>query len=827
MVDPEPIPPAGEGKENGGSTTPAEIQQSISESRYAATSATGNATIQITNYYYRQRSESAKQPAACPADVVGADLPSPYRGLFHFGPDDAEFFYGRDLFINELYVAAQAGIFIPVLGASGSGKSSVVLAGLVPKLQQLGGWRFTHFRPGADPFNGLAQALVPLYATKLNETEQIAQVRQLANYLRQGDLHLVDILAQIQHNIQHDRILLIADQFEELYSLCPDEAVRRGFLDQLIASFHKSFQSSATGRTIRSPLVVITMRADFLGNALSYRPFSDVLQKSDLKLGPMNQAELTDVITKPAEKLGVAFEVGLVDRILKDVEAEPGNLPLLEFALTELWKKRQGKLLTHIAYTNIGEVQGALARHASASYGRLRPEVQKQMRRIFIQLVRPGEGTEDTRRLATKEELGESNWALVKQLADDRLVVTSRSDANQMETVEVVHEALIRNWGELREWMVTERVFRVWQERMRVAMTQWQATREDEGSLLRGAALVEAEEKLKQYGEYLSRAEQAFIQHSIELRNRLAREEKGRQFWRMASFALIPFAIFMTWSLWNLLSKPKSPFLLRQLTSINQITDANPLDSSYLPLSNLLNKYGVSPPLYSDGSFRSYEHISREQLIIYFINLWNQLIQLQKSATRSVPGCRIPEITNKYDFNPPEDVTHQGAWYYEAYKSLAMESGLGNKNSPFFPLKDGLFNSDLSLTRAEMAAAINRLMNAYFETHINSTETQNSYNTKSSAILLSYIPVSYGNTLLAQATSISQFSDVKPTDWFYQDLQSLVERYGSVAGQMDGTFGPDKLATRGYLVSLLNATVDRVAEVLDELQARRICHPPQ
>jgi hypothetical protein len=829
MVDPEPIPTAGEGAENGGSTTPAEIQQAISESRYAATSATGNATIHITNYYYREGLASAKQPAASPADADCANLPSPYRGLFHFGPADAEFFFGRDLFINELYVAAQAGRFITVLGASGSGKSSVVLAGLVPKLQQSGSWRFTHFRPGADPFHGLAQALVPLYATKLNETEQIAQVRQLANYLRQGDLHLVDVFAQIQHTVPNDRILLIADQFEELYSLCPEEAVRRNFLDQLVALFQKGVQLSSIGGAVRSPLVVLTMRADFLGNALSYRPFSDVLQKSDLKLGPMNQDELTDVITKPAKKFEVAFEVGLVDRILKDVEAEPGNLPLLEFALTEMWKQRQGKLLTHIAYTNIGEVQGALARHADASYGRLRPEVQKQMRRIFIQLVRPGEGTEDTRRLATKEELGESNWALVIQLADDRLVVTTRSDANQMETVEVVHEALIRNWGELREWMVTERVFRVWQERMRAAMAQWQATQGDEGSLLRGAALVEAEEKLKQYGEDLSPAEQTFIQQSVELRNRLVREEKRRQFWRMASFALIPFAIFITWSFWNLLSKPKSPFLLKQLSTIDQITDANPLDASYQALSNLLDKYGVSPPLYSDGSFRSYEHISREQLIIYFINLWNQLIQLQKSATQSVPGCRLPEPTNKYYFNPPKDVTPQ-AWYYEAYKGLAVESGLGNKNSPFFPLKDGLFHSDLSLTRAEMAVAVNRLMNAYFEAYIDVTEAQNSYNSESSPLRLSYMHAVYGHTMLTQLTSISQFSDVKPKDWFYEDIQSLIERYGSIGpwidGTSDGTFGPNKLATRGYFVFLLNATVDRVAEVLDELRARRICHPP-
>ncbi|MFM7787520.1 MAG: S-layer homology domain-containing protein, partial [Microcystis panniformis] len=196
-------------------------------------------------------------------------------------------------------------------------------------------------------------------------------------------------------------------------------------------------------------------RADFLGNALSYRPFADVLQNTDLKLGTMNREELTEVIEKPAQKLGVTLEAGLVKRILDDVESEPGNLPLLEFALTELWQRRQGKELTHLAYTEIGQVQGALARHANEEYHKLSEEQREQMRRIFIQLVRPGEGTEDTRRLATKAELGEVNWVLVKQLADARLVVTSRSEEAQVETVEVVHEALIRNWGELRGWMDT------------------------------------------------------------------------------------------------------------------------------------------------------------------------------------------------------------------------------------------------------------------------------------------------------------------------------------------------------------------------------------
>lgn len=498
---------------------PSEIQQNITEAQYAAASGTGNATITITNYYYR---EEARIAPADSADVADDKLPCPYRGLFHFGPGDAEYFFGRKSFITNLFQATQTRNFIPLLGASGSGKSSVVFAGLVPKLQQEGHWQFTHFRPGSDPFHALALALVPLYTTNLNETERLAQARQLANYLRDGDISLADVVAQIQQNYPSERVLVIADQFEELYTLCPDETIRRNFLDKLTTS---PFERVGM-------VLVLTMRADFLGNALSYRPFADVLQNTDLKLGPMNREELTEVIEKPAQKLGVTLEAGLVKRILDDVESEPGNLPLLEFALTELWQRRQGKELTHLAYTEIGEVQGALARHANEEYDKLSEAQRKEVRRIFIQLVRPGEGTEDTRRLATKAELGAVNWALVKQLADARLVVTSRSEEAQVETVEVVHEALIRNWGELRGWMDTDRVFRAWQERLRAGMYQWQqiengdVTGWDESRLLRGTALAEAEEKLKQRPEDLSEGELFYIQVSVKLRDK---EQRRRE----------------------------------------------------------------------------------------------------------------------------------------------------------------------------------------------------------------------------------------------------------------------------------------------------------
>ncbi len=475
----------------------------------------------IYNYYYRQESVITSIE-----EGTEDNLPCPYQGLFHFGPENAEYFFGRTVFIEELFQATETKNFIPLLGASGSGKSSVVLAGLVPKLVNMGHWKFTHFRPGKDPFNALAQALVPLYAPNLNQTELIAQTRQLTGYFQNNTVLLSDVFTQIQHNYPQDRILLIADQFEELYTLCRDEQTRRQFLDSLLNAFE-----SPTHKPPYSTVLVTTMRTDFLGNVLSYPPLADVLRTGDIKIRSMNTEELTEVIEKPAQKLGMNFEEGLVERILDDVDKEPGNLPLLEFALTELWKKRTRKQLTHKAYEEIGEVSGALTRYADEKYSKLSEQEQQQVRRIFVQLVRPGEGTLDTRRVATRAELSESNWSLVKELADARLVVTNRTIISQdnsqqqiniegQETVEVVHEALIRNWGQLREWMNTDREFRTWQEKLRGEMRQWQEMQKDRGTLLRGAPLLEAEKWLQKRSDQLSLEEREFINQSIKQRKK-------------------------------------------------------------------------------------------------------------------------------------------------------------------------------------------------------------------------------------------------------------------------------------------------------------------
>ncbi|MHC5917360.1 MAG: nSTAND1 domain-containing NTPase, partial [Nostoc sp.] len=493
--------------------------------------------IHITNYYYR---EDIQLAAVKPAEDASSDekLPCPYRGLFHFSPDDAEYFFGRELFIEELFRATQNRNFIPVVGASGSGKSSVVLAGLVPRLQQEGRWLFTHFRPGSEPFYGLAEALVPLYTPDLDNTDRIAQTRKLANYFCNGNVLLADVIAKIQQNHPQHRILLIADQFEELYTLCNDEKTRSRFLDSLLTIIQ-----SPTSKSL-STVFAATMRVDFLSYALSYPEFADQL-KSDIKLiRSMNRSELSEVIAKPAQKLGVTFEPGLIERILNDVESEPGNLPLLEFALTLLWEKRTNQQLTHAAYEAIGEVQGALASHADTIYRNLKPAQQQQVSQIFMQLVRPGEGTEDTRRVATKAELGEENWSLVQDLADARLVVTSRS-AEEQETVEVAHEALIQHWQQLQSWIDENRSQIIQKNRIERLADEWEDNKKLPDYLLQGKQLNEAQafQKKESASLKLSSLAREFIQQSIKYR-------RTNRF-RLIGFGFIPLvalAVFLGFS---------------------------------------------------------------------------------------------------------------------------------------------------------------------------------------------------------------------------------------------------------------------------------------
>ena len=325
--------------------------------------------------------------AALAPDPRGAICP--YRGLLPFREEDAAFFIGRETFIATLIEKVRSSSLVAVVGASGSGKSSVVRAGLVPALRRGADnhvWEILTLAPGPTPLHALLAALSPP-PEDMSRAARLARIEGDVSLLRERGL-TIDAFARdiLSEQPGTDRLLLVVDQWEELYAQAKSIDDRQRFLDLIL-------QATADG----SVTVVLTLRGDFYGRALEDRAFADRLQNAVVNLGPMRREELKRAVTEPAAKVGLGFEDGLVDHILEEVGSEPGNLPLLEFLLTELWARRERGLLTHGAYAAIGGVKGAIATRAEAELERLTPEQREALRRVMIRLVTPGEGQADTR----------------------------------------------------------------------------------------------------------------------------------------------------------------------------------------------------------------------------------------------------------------------------------------------------------------------------------------------------------------------------------------------------------------------------------------------
>ena len=464
------------------------------------------------------RSGDVEPMPRAPAPSVSTDREArsvgdcPYRGLFAFREADAPVFFGRERLVEQALEAVRRGPVVSfIVGSSGSGKSSTVFAGLVPELRGDPGWLIIQFRPGTHPLRSLTGALLAVLEPDLSESNALIQSGTLADAMQAGSTSLIDIVHRIlDMHERASRLLLVVDQSEELFTLCTAPDIRHKFLDELLSA-----SETAGALPSRSLSVLVTLRADFMGRALTHRALADALQDASMMMGPMSRDELRQAIEIPAHARGAAFEAGLVDRLLDDVGDEPGNLPLLEFALTLLWEGQTDGWLTHEGYEDIGRVDGALARYADDVLNGLDPDQREGARRVFEQLVHPGQGTEDTRRVATSAELGDRDWRLVQHLADKRLVVTGR-DADGTEIVEVVHEALIQRWGQLGAWMNEDRAFRSWQEDLRTAIRAWSGGGHDEDVLLRGALLTQAEIWLSERRDELSDVECEFIAASAD-----------------------------------------------------------------------------------------------------------------------------------------------------------------------------------------------------------------------------------------------------------------------------------------------------------------------
>jgi formylglycine-generating enzyme required for sulfatase activity len=393
------------------------------------------------------------------------------------------------------------------------------------------------FHPDSRPFHKLIASIHPILEPKdLSYSERLSASIPLANQLRIGDLRLVDLIEPILQRSSVEkgsRLLIIADQFEELFTLCEDPE-RKLFLDNLMELVEHQRQQLTPSITL-----LIILRADFYRHALTHGRLANVLGGRSFPLGPMTRSELRQTIEKPAKLSGVGFEAGLVERILNDVGDDPGRLPLLEFALTLLWERQKNRKITHAAYADIQELSGALAQHAENVFTNLSQAEQKLAQKVLVQLVHPGEESAlDTRRYAVRSEFSAEEWALVQKLVKPRLVVTGRDPENGNETVEIIHETLINHWERLKGWIASDRIFRDWQDRTRVYLHVWHKDR-DPGALLHGALLSEAENWLRQRGTDLSEDERIYIQCSIEQRDQAAREREAQIKARMLTYGVI------------------------------------------------------------------------------------------------------------------------------------------------------------------------------------------------------------------------------------------------------------------------------------------------
>jgi WD40 repeat protein len=469
----------------------------------------------------------------------------PYRGLQPFDEDHAEFFFGRDGDIQRLIEKLKVTRFLAVIGSSGSGKSSLVRAGVVPALKkgvlpESDTWTERVFTPGGHPLAALAANILRLYPNEaMNKT-----LDQLAADER--TLHLAVSLG-LAERPSSERVVWVIDQFEEIFTLCGDERERAQFLANLLyAAFIPN------GRCT----VILTLRADFYPKCAAYPELSARMAEQQFLVSLMGANNLRQAIEEPAWHVGLEFEQGLVETILDQVENQPGALPLLEHALLELWERRRGTLMTLEAYRESGGVEGAIAKRADAIYVSFDAEQQAIVRRLMLRLTQPGEGTEDTRRRATMSELitreGESQMVegVVQEMATARLLTTNTDEQSGEQIVDVSHEALIRGWPRLRKWIEEDRAGLRILRRLTEAAREWQ-TAKDESLLFRGARLAQAVEWRERNEGALNVMEREFLNQSVAQHAAAERRRRrviiGLAAGLLIALALAALALFQWW----------------------------------------------------------------------------------------------------------------------------------------------------------------------------------------------------------------------------------------------------------------------------------------
>jgi hypothetical protein len=391
----------------------------------------------------------------------------PYRGLDAFREEDASFFFGRgsaedpDSPIGQVVRRVREQSFAMVVGRSGSGKSSLVYAGLVPALRHERDrfWNVLSLRPGPAPLRALAAAFNPRGDAE-GAAEYADKITNEADKLRTGDAELLShIIREELEQVEGkpDRLLLYIDQWEELYAQAPSASARER-ADRHSADVNRFIDLLLISARSAPVTIVATVRADFYDPLIGHQEIRALLPTRQVLLGPMLRSDLERTIVEPAKKVGLAFDPpSLVQNILDEAGEDEGMLPLLQYALKETWAQRKGSTITADSNARSGGVRGAIRITAERTFDALSSEDQQAARHLFLRLVTPGEGQEDTRARATMPT-DPTQRKIVEQFAGPRtrLLVTGRDRAARP-TVEVAHEALIRTWPRLRGWIDANR----------------------------------------------------------------------------------------------------------------------------------------------------------------------------------------------------------------------------------------------------------------------------------------------------------------------------------------------------------------------------------
>ncbi|MEU5403598.1 trypsin-like peptidase domain-containing protein [Streptomyces sp. NPDC005963] len=459
-------------------------------------------------------------PSAALTDEAILRPACPFRGLEPFEEKDAEFFHGRECDTGRLAASVDARRLTLVVGPSGSGKSSLIRAGLLPRLraERLSA---TVLRPvpGVTPETLLAHALVPVLEPETGEVDKLSRAATLAQLLagESGDSPgagrgadripqaVAGLRAALQDRAGTGGHLIVVDQLEEYTGAEP--AAARTLLRLLLALTDHPREGG--GRGLR---VVATARQESLDVLLTPET-SGTLSDAVLFLAPLDAESLYRAVTGPVDAVpGLRLEPGLAERIVADAADQPGRMPLVEFTLTRLWERHERSLLTHAVYDELGGVAGTLVGYADEAYRAHVPASEEvPARRLFMQLARPDDQGGYSRRATLLAHLDPAAVVLARRLARGKLVIIGHT-AQGAEIVDLTHEALTRLWPRLHTWLEESRNFRVWQEQLRTDMARWVAKEREAGALQRGKTLAEGVEWLQHRPEDMTADERAYIE---------------------------------------------------------------------------------------------------------------------------------------------------------------------------------------------------------------------------------------------------------------------------------------------------------------------------